>query len=416
MLVFVALAGTAYFALRARRFDFFTVGFFSAAIYFLPGLVGYTLSPVTPGSPIKLPVQIVPEAYAIMLFVLSSVIVATVVWDRIGGRGAPGQWVLQDTRLAADIAFWCGLIGMVLTWVTSEGAAFAADKRVVIENVGRWHVLWNMGAALGALMAFAHGRRFLLASCFLLIAVDMYIGFRFTFAMTFLGLITLWASARGPIAVRSLPKRYWFAIFFGALFIISFQNLKAPLREGDWTEIGRRVSDPKWYLLGVLTSEPFTTQTILNEIVRRDFRTGSDHLWAASQQLILFAPSLGAEDVRFGDQFQPALFPLVDHGLANNIWAQMWSGGGWTLLSAFVFVHCLILALGSQLLLVKDNTLRSGVVLFFCYWAFYVHRNELLVQAGLQKQVVLVWSGCVLFAMLLAGALRSSRSPRGVGG
>ena len=85
-------------------------------------------------------------------------------------------------------------------------------------------------------------------------------------------------------------------------------------------------------------------------------------------------------------------------------------------MSAFGFVHCLILALGSQLLLVKDNTLRSGVVLFFCYWAFYVHRNELLVQAGLQKQVVLVWSGCVLFAMLLAGALRSSRSPRGVGG
>jgi len=409
-LILVALAGCMYFGLRSRRFDFFTVGFFSSAMYFLPGLVGYTLSPVTPASPIKIPVQIVPEAYAIMLLVLSAVFLSTIVWDQFGERERVKQWVLADAKLAANVAFWCGLVGMLLTWMTSGGAAFAADKRVVIENVGRWHILWDMGAALGALLAFEHRRWSLLAGCFLLIAVDMYIGFRFTFAMTFIGLVTLWLHRQGKVSVGSLPKKYWMLISLGVLFIISFQNLKAPLRDGDWGEIGRRLSDPKWYLLGILTSEPFTTQTILNEIVRRDFRTGSDHLWSASQHLILFAPSLGAEDVRFGDQFQPALFPLVDHGLANNIWAQMWSSGGWTLLSIFVVVHCCFLGVGSYLLRYEDKVIRCGVVLFFSYWAFYVHRNELLVQAGLQKQVFMVWVGCIFFSMVVSGAMHAPRS------
>ena len=57
-LIALAVAGSAYFILRTRAIDFLTVGWFSAVMYFLPGLVGYTLSPVTPTSPIKLPVPI----------------------------------------------------------------------------------------------------------------------------------------------------------------------------------------------------------------------------------------------------------------------------------------------------------------------------------------------------------------------
>jgi hypothetical protein len=418
-LITLAVIGTAYFILRTRAIDFLTVGWFAAIIYFLPGLVGYTLSPVTPTSPIKLPVQLDPRVYTIMCIVLAAIFIVAICYDFAQSRrpSAAGSWRLQGARAACDIAFWTALAGMVLTWVESGGAAFAADKRIVITAVGRWHVLWEMAGTLGALLAFAYRRKVLLAGCVALIAVDMYIGFRYAFAITFIGLMTMVLSRFGPVRLKDTPRKYWLAALLGGLFIISYQNLKEPLRDGDWQEIGQRLGSVQWYLSGIVTSEPFTTQTILNEIVRRDFTTGSAHLWSASQHLILFAPELGAEAQRFNQLYQPALFPTVDHGLADNIWAQMWSGGGWALLVAFALVHAGMLALGSRCLSVRDPAAFAGVVLFFSYWAFYLHRNELLVQVGFQKQVLLTWAASVAASMLLSAAVLASRTlPDGADG
>jgi hypothetical protein len=405
ILVLVMLAGVGYFTWRPREVDFLLIGYFASTLYFLPGLVGYTLSPTTPASPIKLPVALEPEAYAVMIAVLSITLAGTLIWDLVPKREARRPIHLADARAAGDIALLLSIVGVVMTWVDSGGVAFGADKRVVIENVGRWHVLWGMAASLGALFAYAHSRKWLLWACLALILLDMYIGFRFAFGMTFISLLVMWLSRRGRFSLAQLPKRYVFLILLGGLFVISYQNLKDPLRHNNWVEIGNRLSNPAWYGIGVLTSEPFTTQTILNEIIKRDFRTGTGHLWSASQHLILFSPALDAEGERFGDIFQPALFPLVDHGLANNIWAQMWSAGGWPLLSVFIVLHVLLLILGSQLLKTRDPTVKGGVILFFSYWAFYVHRNELLVQVGLEKQVLLTWIICVAGGMLLTGGL-----------
>jgi hypothetical protein len=241
------------------------------------------------------------------------------------------------------------------------------------------------------------------------------LGTLLAFAITFVGLMTMVLSRFGPVRLKDTPGKYWLAAALGGLFIISYQNLKEPLRGGDWQEIGRRLGSVQWYLSGIVTSEPFTTQTILNEIVRRDFTTGTDHLWSASQHLILFAPELGAEAQRFNELYQPALFPTVDHGLADNIWAQMWSAGGWTLLVAFALVHAGMLALGSRCLSVRDPAVFAGVVLFFSYWSFYLHRNELLVQVGFQKQVLLTWAASVLASMLFSAAVLAARTaPDGV--
>jgi hypothetical protein len=218
--------------------------------------------------------------------------------------------------------------------------------------------------------------------------------------MTFLAGLVLLLSSRPPAKLVRIRIRYWLLAAAGGLMIVSYQNLKAPLRAGDWTEIANRMSRISWWGGGVLTSEPFTTQTVLNEIVRRDFVTRADHLWSAADELILFAPQLGAESVRFSDLYQPELFPLVDHGLANNIWAQMWSAGGWPLLVAFAVIFAAVLALGSILLRSGDPSLRVLVALWFSYWGFYIHRNELLVQVGFQKQVFLVWLAVVVMAIV----------------
>lgn len=409
VLVAIVAVGSLYFMLKRRPADAYTIAFFSAVLYFLPGIVGFTLSPVTPASPVKLPMEVVPEAQAIMATVLGSILAFAALYDALIGSPKSHSWRLEDSALSTTIALGLSCVGVALAWYESDGAVFSPDKRVVIGAVGSGHVLWEMCASMAAVLAFAHRQWRLLLVATALLMLDVYVGFRFAFAISFVACAWLWLVDRGPGRLASLPARYLFFLFLGGVFIFSYQNLKEPIRNADWAEAGNRLANPLWYLQGVMTSEPFTTQTVLNEVVRNDFKSGTDHLWSATQHLFVFTPALGAEASRFNDQYQPALFPAVDHGLANNIWAQMWSAGGWPLLVAFVAVYVATLGLGSRLVAAGDPAIRGGAALFMAYWAFYIHRNELLVQVGLQKQMLLVWVLCVVAGIVMGRAFRTVR-------
>lgn len=403
------IAGLFYFAVARRRLDTFTVAFFSAAMYFLPGFVGYTLTPVTPEHPVKTPVALDPEAMAIMLLVLASIPLCAVLWDQFDLRRAGPQFRIRCTPTVSYVALGLGVLGFLWAVAETGPALFSPDKRDVIGIVGRGHLLWEMGAAMGAVFAYSYRQRLVLMASAALLIVDMWIGFRYAFAMAFIGVAWLALWRDGAFRLSSLPRRYLLAILLGGLAIISYQNLKEPVRQGDWTEVSRRLGDPAWYAAGVMTSEPFTTQTVLNEVVRNDFRTSSEHLWSASLHLIVFSPSLGAEGVRFNQLHQAALFPTVDHGLADNIWAQMWSATGWTGLTVFVLIYNLVLAAGAKGLRCADPALRAGLVLLFAYWCFYIHRNELMVQVGYMKQVMILWFSCVVVTNLLDRAAKVTR-------
>lgn len=409
--IVIALAGGGYLLAVRRRPDAFTVAFFSAVIYFLPAIAGYTLSPTSPRSPVKLPVAIEPEAMLIMAAVTGIIVLATLAWDRLDGARSAPAWVLEDSGLGAWIALALATVGVAGTFLESGGAAFTADKREVIELVGRGHLLWQMGATLGTVLAYVRRQRLAALVGWALLALDMWIGFRYAFATTFIAIGLLWLSRSGPVRLGAIRLRYVAVILAGGLFLISFQNLKEPLRAGDWAEIQERLGNPLWYVNGILTSEPFTTQTVLNEIVRNDFHTGSEHLVAASYHLILFAPALGEDAVRFNKVYQPALFPLVDHGLANNIWAQMWSAGGWPLLLAFTLVFVVVLGVWSRLLRSPDPAVRSYAAIAAAYWAFYLHRNELMGVVGSQKQLLLVTIACIALAILLSRVARNLAGP-----
>jgi hypothetical protein len=413
LLILAFVIGFSYFVFARRRLDTFTVAFASAALYFLPGFVGYTLTPTTPERPVKLPVALDPETTGIMLFVLLSMVVSATVWDLVDlRRPAPG-WRIRCTGAVSYVAAALGVLGLLWTIGETGPALFSSDKGVVIEVVSRGHLLWEVGAALAVIFAYAFRQWWLLTLGMVLLLVDLWIGFRYAFAMAFISLAWLAMLRAKPFRIGSLPRRYFAAVLLGGLAIVSYQNLKEPLRQGDWSEVSRRLSSPVWYAAGVMTSEPFTTQTVLNEIVRRDFRTDTDHLWSASHHLIVFSPSLGAEAVRFNDLQQSALFPHVDHGLANNIWGQMWSATGWTGLVIFVVIYNLVLAAGARIVRCEDPITRGGAILLFAYWCFYIHRNELLVQVGYMKQVFLAWVACVVVAMLLVNATVVTRRQAG---
>lgn len=114
-------------------------------------------------------------------------------------------------------------------------------------------------------------------------------------------------------------------------------------------------------------------------------------------------PELGGTPRSFNDFFQATLFPSdLEYGMANNIWAEMVSSGGWFLLGLFLMVFVSMLMVGSYWIRSQDATLAAGTAVVFSYWAFYIHRNDLLYQVNLEKRTILVWIACLVLSRFLA--------------
>jgi hypothetical protein len=149
----------------------------------------------------------------------------------------------------------------------------------------------------------------------------------------------------------------------------------------------------------IIQSEPFATQSILNEIVIRHYSVGVDHLAGVGYSVIPFATDFGAPITSFNELFQPALFPQIQGwAIANNIWGEMLSSAGWPLLCAFILLFVGLAAWGGQLLSGPNPEICASVAMLFSTWAFYVHRNDLAFQVTLERRTL----GVALLGLLVS--------------
>ena len=399
LFILMALLGCTYFLLCLRQFDFFSVAFFSACVYFLPGFFGYTVAPVGVG--MTMPVDLERQTYLVMVGVLVAIWAGAFLFDSTG-RSHVVEWDLSGTAAAALCATLLAVIGYALIWATAGAALFDDDKIAMMESLNRWHVLGATAAPLGAVLAFASRRWWLLTICMALLVFDMYIGFRVSFGIALIAIFTLHLSRCGR---QRLVMQNWQAGCLGmafVLFLFVYKQIYITVKLGLWDVILDRLMDTELYASAILMSEPFNTQAILNEVIAQDFRVGMEHFQDVLLQFLLFSPELGRAPVSFNDFFQSTLFPSdLDYGMANNIWAEMISSGGWLLLGFFVGVFVLVLMLGSYWVRSHDATIAAGVTVVFSYWAFYIHRNDLLYQVNLEKRTILVWIACLVLSRFL---------------
>lgn len=399
-----AIIGLVYFSFVKRRVDFFTIGFFGACIYFAPGFLGYVLYPISDDF---LKVEIVPEAFLVMVVVLAGILVGGISWDWFGPRHGPRS-VLAGWRLAPEIAVSIGVIGLIGTLWTVGDKLLIVDKTEVLRYVNRWYIVWTTGASVGAALAFEARKKVLLGVAILLLVFDLIVGFRASIAMTLIALFMLTISRKGP---RRLIYSWRAGLLWACVLaaVILYKGLFMDVKAGQWAMIVQHVADPDWYLSVLASSEPFITQAILNEVLRSGFTVGWNHLWSSLYQLMLFAPELGARTVSFNDLFQPVLFPDSDYmGMANNLWAEAMSIGGWWTIIAFTVGFSSMLGLGSYLVTARDGAISAGAAVAFTWLAVYTHRNDILNQLSFEKRALLIWVACVLGSMLVVTVLSSA--------
>ena len=405
----IAVTGLFYFLICLRRFDFFSVAFFSACVYFLPGFWGYTVVPV--GVANFAIVDLEDQSYLVMISVLLVICIGAVIFDQILISNAPVS-SKKEAEVAALLAVIMGVVGYVLIILTAKEILLDEDKNRVMQSLNRWYILGATAAPVAAVLAFTSKRWSLFLISMILLLFDVYIGFRTSFAIALIACFTLYLSRCGAQRVAVQNWRLGIIGLLCVCFLFVYKQLYMAVKLGLWDMIIDRLYDAELYTSALLMSEPFNTQAILNEVVAQDFRVGMGHLKDVALQLLLFSPDLAGPPVSFNDLFQATLFPSdLDYGMANNIWAEMLSSGGWPLLSLFLLCFIGLIAVGSYVICCGDLTLAVGAAVAFSYWTFYIHRNDLIYQVNLEKRTLLVWGACWLLAkaVTLQGA-----SPRSI--
>jgi len=347
------------------------------------------------------PVPLIDETYYVMVIVLLAILLGACCFD-ITVKNRTPRLTLFGTKSITTIPVILGLLGFILALLTSGNDLLLSNKHDVMEATNRWHIIWITGASIGALLSFVHAKWKLFLICFALLLFDLYIGFRYTIAITTISIFVLWLSEKGN---QRLVFDNWKICITGlicSMFFFVYKFIYTAIKLGDWSFVFHSLKNPQFYVTTITHSEPFTTQLILNEVLKEDFNVGMGNLSGIIYQFILFAPELGAETIKFAYMFQPKLFPSVDFGMASNVWAHIWSSGGWLFLIAFIVFYVFILFVGSYLLRLPNETLKSGVALFFSYWAFYIHRNDISYQINLEKRVFLFFALCLLISILLS--------------
>jgi small basic protein len=392
----VAIVGLFFFLFAKRQFDFFSIGFFSACIYFLPGFFGYALMPI---ASIFIPVELVPETYLVMIVVLGAILLLAIVLDSTVKTYCPNV-TIRGSEGSAVWALVIALFGFIMSVITTGDMLLSSDKSIMMEQMNRWYILWVTGASLGAVLSFLRARWGLFFFSMLLLLADVYIGFRFSLAVTLIAIFTLWLKNKGEQRLAVDNWKIGVLASMAVLFFFIYKFIFISVKLGEWDTVIERLMEPKFYVSTLISSEPFTTQLILNEVITRHFFVGMSHFSDIIYQFMLFSPEIGMKVVSFNDLFQPSFFPGIKWGMANNIWAEMLSSGGWSLLMFFLACFVLLLALGSYSLRSTDPEFTAGCSLLFSYWAFYIHRNDLIFQINLEKRALLIWAACIALSHL----------------
>jgi hypothetical protein len=401
-LAFTALAviGVAYFLAARRRFDLFSLAFLSSCVYFLPGFFGTTLTPTRDFAP-SASTPLEAGTYAVFCCVLAAVLGSGVLFARLAPIRAAVRVRLPAVEDVAAVSVGLGYLGLFAV-LTHGRELLNPDKFTLLQSLDRWHSALTTFATVGAVTAAARKHWAILAASLPLFGLDLFLGSRTTTALAAMAVILVLLAPMAPSRILLRQRRLVVVALAMTVLFFGWQQLFLPLKRGDWAELFKRGVTPATYRTAFFNSEPFTIQAILNEVVRTQYRVPPDHLLDVAAVAVPFYSKFFESPRSFNDYFQPDLFPAIRlSGLAGNFWAEALAVGGWALLAGYVVFYVVTLAAGSFGLRSQSLHMRAVSAMAGAYFAFYVHRNDLLFELLLVRRLLGGYAVCVVLAYLL---------------
>lgn len=388
------LFGFYYFLFNKRYFDLFTLAFLSQQIYFMPCLVQFFIGENNNFH------FLVPEVFFIGSLIINFLIIFSLnINIKVNSininnkRGAESYFTFYATFLALFSFIYCYInIGDIL---------FSGAKADVLNSIDRFYVIWSTSSLLGFCSAYLLNRKYYFLINLSLILLTVYIGFRSFAVIALISFILIYFLKRPGIS--SLLKDYYKIFLLGIfsfLFFLIYKGVYIAIKFKDYERVFENLTNPDFYYIALSEAEPFGIQMILSDVISYDFFIGMENFKRIILTFIVFGDSLGIDNKTFNDYFQPALYGSVGYGMGSNIWAHIYSSGGWILLILFICFFCLTIRFFSKKVYSVNTHYKSLWVVLSCYWVFYIHRNDLFYQLGLEKRVVIVFLMAAFLAYL----------------
>jgi hypothetical protein len=430
LLLATAAGGLAFFIWRWKA-DPMALAFAAGLIYFTPGVAGVARF-ATESDPLldaySYHMAFEPAALVVMAIVLGALIVAAALADRVPSGAAPLK--LSFENYLPGVCLSLAVVAAAIS-IARIGPYFRClDKTVTLDKLDVWYHYAAYVTPSAVVTAYALRQWRLFALGWVLLIGDLYAGFRMSLGISIIAVLLL-------IAGHWITRRHNVVLFAcivaslgGSLFIA--KHLIVPLKSAtaiscerergaaggesrahervaavSVSETMRNLTRPDFYFGAFVDhAEPFVIQSTLNEVVRRDFKTDKEYLVGQLLTGFPLGESLFGRDnshvTSFNSHFQPALFPEVKFGMANNPWAQAYAAGGLAMVGVFAIVFAAVMALLTLLFNNTHGALRAGVVVLAAWVGFYFHRNDLFIEVVLLKQVVYIFGFALLLAWLVA--------------
>lgn len=438
-------ASSGYFLFAKRRFDFLSIAFIGAIFYFSPLFWGWVLQ-----ADQRLTDRVQPTVYLIAAAYLMALVMAGFLSDYLGAESEPST--KPGKRGLSVLYLLIAVGGLVVSLASTRGAIINIDKAVVLSQVGYAHILFEVAASLTCISATIERRPWALACGFLLLVIDLLIGFRVFFMLAVLSVALVLLAREGRVQLYKKIPKYGsgVVVLLVAMLLVNatratilyqvekFQADRAERVSGG-APLGHRQLPPaptlgapdptakpldplsfsSWaalaYRVVSQSGEPFVVQATLVAIVETGLTCKPSNI--LKSVYLLVPPGMGrfvpinSYPPTFYDEYQPILYPNITYGTGGNIWAEMLCRFGYVGLAIFGVVLILTLIGLNRLYLRSSPALASLVALCGITLAFYMHRNDLHFTLQMIKWNILVFVAASVLSVAATGVRNVQAKP-----
>lgn len=390
----ISLAFLYYYFIFRKKLDIFTIAFLCCEFYFMPGFFGFTTRVFDDKS--REYIQCSDTLYGIFILIIMFLFIFTIFNDfnnkeNIFINRDKTNYKKMDITLVANV---CTSILTVITilFVIIEGKnVFGKSKLEYINDIGLIYQIFRYLIPIVFAFAIIDKNKFAYIVSGIGICIDLYMSNRtvlLTCIMTFI-IIFIYNNKKDYIY-----KKYKKVLILVPIICISFlvfERIIEPIQKKDWVELNKRVSSVETYIDSIIVSEPFITQTILEEVIQKDYRMEENTIMNIFDK----------NKKTFNDHFQPDLFPKITrYKMAENIWAEIYSN--YRLVGIFImaFIYSFIIYMLNKFILTFERIYLPYLYIVSTNWIFFIHRGSVGNQLIRQKNIILVFGVCIIVSYI----------------
>src|SRR5690554_5760327 len=377
----------------SREFDFLSIAFVSQQIYFSPMIFqafgfcgGY-------------------GCYLYKVSIIGMVLVFVIAFfSMLSQRERARRIVIRPEPRAGVFLFFCmalSLLGLFLLVLKSGGKVFFLPKREIMKFISYDYIVWVFSATVGMVFSVRTRSNKWLVFFLLLLLVSFYIGFRSPLAISFIASLVI-VSQREGLNLRRIGLRYFLLIILIGLAFFLYKGFYSAIKMGNYDVLKDRIFSLDYYLFIFQSSEPVVNLSILSNVVESDLYIGPSDLLRILTIATLFMEELFQGFGNFNSVIQPLFYSDISGGVGSNIWAYWYAVAGWGGLLFFIFFYGFSLWWLSWLHRSSGLYVSSLVAYLGAYWAFYIHRNDLIYQLSLERRVLIIFSLIYLVSVLFS--------------